>query len=211
MRLPCVLNFCSLLAINRQVWWMWDDIQIISGLLPARSSLPSTQLFVFPSQAPFQRALTAPSDAGATGRAGQFLHCLKPLLLLLGLPSKSLACHQHQQELVQRLKRTRIHIYIQATWGAAVTLHNTTFCPSCPITCQEQPVPLTPDTSFGAESSPWIYFFWRAGSHCFCTFLHSLIMELFHDNSSVPSALPCVRLTSASTSEPAQGLRIPAA
>lgn len=41
----------------------------------------------------------------------------------------------------------------QATWGAAgaaVTLHNT-FSTSCPHHGPEQPVPLTPDTSFGAK------------------------------------------------------------
>lgn len=175
MRLPCVLNFCSLLAINRQVWWIWDDIQIISSLLPACSSLPSPQLFVFPSEAPFQGALTATSDAGAAGRAGQCLHCPKTLLLLLGLPSNSLACHQHQQQLDQRLKRTPLsytHIWnklleeLQEVQSLCTTPLSP---PAAPSASSAHPWCLL----WCRESSSWNYFFWRAGSHCFCT-LHVL-------------------------------------
>lgn len=73
-----------------------------------------------------------------------------------------------------------LHIYIkQATWGAAgaaVTLHNTTFSTSCPhhapgTACSPHPWRLV----WCKESSPWIYFFWRAASHWFCTFPCSLI------------------------------------
>lgn len=100
-----------------------------------------------------------------------------------------------------------LHTYIkQATWGAAggaVTLHNTTFSTSCP----HQPVLLTPDASFGAERA--LHEIISSEELEVTAFAHSM----FFNHVIVPqqlSSTSCVRLTSASTSEPAHRLRIPA-